>query len=80
MVSAHHALTAVVTNYRPGVPGAGMLECCQDTMQKACADVGAELREFNGEDDHVHLLVDHLPKVAIPAPVSNLKAASAQRL
>jgi putative transposase len=39
-----------------------------------------QLREFNGEDDHVHLLVDHPPKAAIPAPVNSLKAASAQRL
>ena len=26
-------------------------------MRKVCGDFGAELREFNGEDDHVHLLV-----------------------
>jgi putative transposase len=25
--------------------------------QQVCAGVGADLREFNGETDHVHLLV-----------------------
>jgi putative transposase len=80
VVSAPHAHTAVVTNYRPGVPDVGMPQCCQDTIRNLSADVGAELREFNGEDDHVHLLVDYPPKAAIPAPVNSLMAASAQRL
>jgi REP element-mobilizing transposase RayT len=29
-------------------------------MREACADSGAELRDFNGEAGHVHLLV-HYP-------------------
>ena len=34
-------------------------------------------REFNGEDDHVHLLADYLPNLAISAPVNNLKGVPA---
>lgn len=30
-------------------------------MRDVCAGLGAELREFNGETDHVHLLVHHPP-------------------
>lgn len=38
--------------------------------------VGAELREFNGETDHVH----HPPSIALPVLVNRLKGASSRRL
>jgi putative transposase len=44
-----------------------MLRCCENAMRKVCGDFGAELREFDGEDDHVHLLVDYPPTAAISA-------------
>ena len=53
---------------------------CQDTMRKVCDDVGAQLRKFNGEDDHVHLLVDYPPEVAVSALVNSLKGVPARRL
>ena len=49
-------------------------------MRKICGDFGAELREFNGEDDHVHLLVEYPPKVAVSALVNSLKGVPARRL
>lgn len=49
-------------------------------MRKVCSDFGAELREFNGEDDHVHLLVEYPPKVSISTLVNSLKGVSARRL
>jgi putative transposase len=49
-------------------------------MRKVCGDFGAELREFNGEDDHVHLLVEYPPKVAVSALANSLKAVPARRL
>ena len=49
-------------------------------MGKACGDFGARLREFTGEDDHVHLLVQYPAKVAVPALVNSLKGVSARRL
>ena len=45
-----------------------------------CDDFGAELREFNGEEDHVHLLVGYPPKVAVSALVNSLKGVSARRM
>ena len=48
-------------------------------MRKACEDFGAELREFNGETDHVHPLVNHPPKIPVSAPVNSLKGVSARR-
>ena len=49
-------------------------------MRKVCGDFGAELREFNGEDDHVHLLVEYPPKVPVAGLVNSLKGVSARRL
>jgi len=49
-------------------------------MRKVCANFGAGLREFNGEDDHVHLLVEYPPKVAVTGLVNSLKGVPARRL
>ena len=49
-------------------------------MRNICADFGAELREFNGEADHVHLLVHYPPRVALSRLVGSLKGVSARRL
>ncbi len=80
VVSALHVHLVFVTKYRRGVPGAGMLQCCQDTTRKARAGFGAELRDFHGQHDHVHLLADYPPKAAISALVNSLKRGPARQL
>jgi hypothetical protein len=42
-------------------------------MRDAGADVGGELREFNGQAHHVPLLVNFPPAIAISWPVNSLK-------
>ena len=49
-------------------------------MRKVYGDVGAELREFNGEEDHVRLLGQYPPKVAVSALVNSLRGVSARTL
>ncbi|WP_251060728.1 IS200/IS605 family transposase [Streptomyces sp. ISL-100] len=49
-------------------------------MRAVCADCEAELEEFNGERDHVHLLVRHPPKVALAKLANSLKGVSSRRL
>jgi putative transposase len=44
------------------------------------ADVGAELVELDGQDDHVQLLVASPPQVAVARLVNSLKGVSARRL
>ena len=80
VVSALHAHLVVFVKYRRGVPDAGMHHRCQDTMRKVCDDFGADLREFNGQDDHVHLLVKYPPTVAVSALVNSLKGGPARTL
>jgi hypothetical protein len=38
------------TRYRRGVPGEDMLRCRQDATRKARSDLGAQPREFTGEE------------------------------
>ena len=45
-----------------------------------CADFEAELVEFDGEDDHVHLLVNYPPKVAVSNLVNSLKGVSSRMI
>ena len=57
-----------------------MLTRCEQVMSEVCADFEATLAEFNGEDDHVHLLVQYPPKVALSHLVNSLKGVSSRRL
>ena len=69
-----------MTKYRRGVLDGAMLTRCQEVMRQVCADSGADLVEFNGEHDHVHLLAEYPPKVAVSTLVNSLKGVSSRRL
>ncbi|MFI7127345.1 IS200/IS605 family transposase [Nonomuraea sp. NPDC050153] len=75
-----HAHLVFVTKYRRGVFTDEMLIRCEDLMREVCAGFEVELREFNGEHDHVHLLVHYPPKVALSKLVNSLKGVSARML
>jgi putative transposase len=45
-----------------------------------CAQFEVELHEFNGESDHVHLVVFYPPKVRLSELVNSLKCVSSRRL
>ena len=57
-----------------------MLTLCEHVMAQVCADFEATSAEFNGEEDHVHLLVQYPPKVALSHLVNSLKDVSSRRL
>ena len=65
-----------VTKYRRGVFNTEMLNLCEQLMAQVCTDFGATLAEFNGAQDHVHLLAAYPPKVALSHLVNNLKGVS----
>ena len=45
-----------------------------------CADFEAKLVEFDGEDDHIHLLVNYPPKVSVSELVNSLKGVSSRMI
>jgi len=67
-----------VTSYR--VFAARHLDCIQQIMRDVRADFGTELAEFNGEPEHVPLLVNVPPTVAISRLVRSLNGVSSRRL
>lgn len=71
-----HAHLVFVTKYRRGVFTKEILDDMRPMFASVCADFEAELVEFDGEDDHVHLLVNYPPKVAISKLVNSLKGVS----
>ena len=69
-----------VTNYRHRVFGDRHLRHIREIMRAVGADVEAELAAFHGEANHVHLPVNHPPKVAVSKLVNSLKGVSSRRL
>jgi REP-associated tyrosine transposase len=69
-----------VTKYRHPVFTGRHLERLEEIMRDVCADFGTELREFNGDSSHVHLLVNFPPKVALSRLVNSLKGVSSRRM
>lgn len=49
-------------------------------MRDVCAGFECELAEFNGGPNHVHLLVNFPPKVALSRLVNSLKGVSSRRM
>ena len=71
-----HVHLVFVTKYRRGVFTKEILGDLRTIFDKVCNDFEAKLIEFDGEDDHVHLLVNYPPKVAVSKIVNSLKGAS----
>jgi putative transposase len=75
-----HVHWVFVTKYRREVFTMEILDDLSGIFANVCADFEAELAEFDGEDDHVHLLVNYLPKVAVSALVNSLKGVSSRMI
>lgn len=75
-----HVHLVFVTKCRRNVFTKEVLEELKIIFEKVCGDFEAELVEFDGEDDHVHLLVNYPPKVAISTLVNSLKGVSSRMI
>jgi putative transposase len=71
-----HVHLVFVTKYRREVFTKEIINELHSIFSSVCLDFEAELVEFDGEDDHVHLLVNYPPKVAISKLVNSLKGIS----
>lgn len=73
-----HVHLVFVTKYRRDVFSKRILDELKEIFSSVCLDFEAELIEFDGEDDHVHLLVNYPPKVSVSSLVNSLKGVSAR--
>lgn len=75
-----HVHLVFVTKYRRKVFTKPILEEMRAIFEKVCKDFEAVLAEFDGEGDHVHLLVNYPPKVSVSRLVNSLKGVSSRLL
>ena len=75
-----HVHLVFVTKYRKQVFEKIHLEYMQYIATYICENHDANLKEFNGERDHVHLLIDYPPKVSIAKLVNSIKGVTSRRL
>ncbi len=75
-----HCHLVFVTKYRKKIFTKEILEDMKICLEKVCEDFETTLEEFDGEHDHVHLLVHYPPKVSISKLVNSLKGVSSRML
>lgn len=75
-----HVHLVFVTKYRRGVFTKEVLDDLRGIFTEVCTSFEAELIEFDGEDDHVHLLLNYPPKVSISSLVNSLKGVSSRMI
>lgn len=73
-----HVHLVFVTKYRRRVFTKAILDDLRNVFTRICSDFEAELVEFDGEEDHVHLLVTYPPKMTISHLVNSLKGVSSR--
>jgi putative transposase len=69
-----------VTKHRRKVLSDDMLGALKRHFDRLCQNSGSELVEFNGEPDHVHLLVDANPNITPSRLINTLKTISSREL
>lgn len=77
-VTALHAHLVFVTKYKRTVFNDDMLNRLKTILEEICQDFEVNLTEFNGEKDHVHLLVEYPPKVQLSKLINLLKGVSSR--
>ena len=73
-----HVHLVFVAKYRKDVFSKIVLNDLKEIFEQVCEDFEATLIEFDGEKDHVHLLVHYPPKVSVSKLVNSLKGVSSR--
>lgn len=73
-----HVHLVFVTKYRRKVFTKRILADLKSIFLSVCNDFNAQLVEFDGEYDHVHLLITYPPTCAVSRLVNSLKGVSSR--
>lgn len=79
-VSCLYVHLVFVSKYRKRVFNRAILESMQNIFEDVCRENQVKLVEFDGESDHVHLLVQYPPSLCIGTIVQRLKGRASNRL
>jgi putative transposase len=75
-----HVHLVFVTKYRRHVFQARHLDRLAEIFASVCSDFRTNLVEFNGDSEHVHLLVEYAPTLCVTRLVNSLKGVSSRLL
>ena len=70
----------LVTKYRRKCLNEKIRASLKEKFLHLCQKWEIDLKEFGGEDDHVHLLIHYPPKVSISSLVNSLKGVSSRMI
>ena len=70
----------LTTKYRRKVFTAEMLKRLVEVVGDLCEKWDCKAIEVNGEGDHIHILFQYYPQMALPKFINNLKSVSSRRL
>ena len=73
-----NAHIVLVVKYRRKAINPAILKRLQQIFQDTLAKWESQLVEFNGEEDHVHLLIDYKPDIPLSTLIGNLKTVSSR--
>jgi putative transposase len=68
-----------VTKYRKSVFTEESLDLIEKSFREVATQMDFQIQEFNGEGDHVHMLIEYPPKLSISQMVNSLKGVSSRR-
>lgn len=75
-----HAHLVFTPKFRKKIFIKAHLELMKEVFEGVCKNMDSELVEFDGERDHVHLLVLYPPRISIAVLVNSLKGVSSRML
>ncbi len=67
-----------VTKYRKKVINKDIYQRLASIFDEACSKWESSLLEFNGEKDHVHLIIRYHPQIQLSKFIANLKTVSSR--
>ena len=75
-----HVHLVFVTKYRKKIFNKTAINILNIIFSNVCHDLEASLIEMDGEQDHVHLLIEYPPKLSVSNLVNTLKGVSSRLL
>jgi len=75
-----HAHIVFTPKYRKKIFTKEHLDLMKTVFSDICVMNSATLEDFDGEADHVHLLVTYPPRIALSVLINSLKGVSSRRL
>ena len=75
-----HCHLIFITKYRGKTLSNEALEYIENIMKDIATGFEVEITEINGENDHVHLLINYPPKVCLSKLINSLKGVSSRKV